>query len=83
MKPQIQISKLISESKATLRKRNQITLPAEVIDLLGVREGDTLVISLEEGCATLRPVRHSYAGIAKGVYGDAGNYVARERAAWE
>jgi hypothetical protein len=39
------------------------------------------MIRLKNGSATLRPVRRSYAGIAKGIYGDA--FAEQERADWE
>jgi AbrB family looped-hinge helix DNA binding protein len=70
-----------SEIAAVVRKRNQLTLPSEAVDFLGLREGDTVVIRLANGSATLRPVRRSYAGIAKGLYGK--DFVERERAGWE
>jgi bifunctional DNA-binding transcriptional regulator/antitoxin component of YhaV-PrlF toxin-antitoxin module len=70
-----------SEIVAVVRKRHQLTLPGEAIDFLGLREGDQVVISLVNGSATLRPVRRSYAGIAKGLYGK--DFVERERAGWE
>lgn len=76
-----QIAKLISETAAVIRKRNQLTLPSEAVDFLGLREGDTVVIKLANGSATLRPVRRSYAGIAKGAYGK--DFVERERTGWE
>jgi len=69
------------EISAVLRKRNQLTLPSEAVDFLDLREGDTVVIKLTNGYATLRPVRRSYAGIAKGLYGK--EFVKRERADWE
>jgi bifunctional DNA-binding transcriptional regulator/antitoxin component of YhaV-PrlF toxin-antitoxin module len=71
------------EFDVTIRKRNQITLPNQAVELLGVGEGDRLIIALEHGSASLRPVHRSYAGIAKGVYGDAGIYAERERSEWE
>jgi AbrB family looped-hinge helix DNA binding protein len=72
-----------TEIEAVVRKRNQITLPSEAVDFLGLREGDVVVIKLKNGSAMLRPVRRSYAGIAKGVYGDADAFVRRERSDWE
>jgi AbrB family looped-hinge helix DNA binding protein len=77
------IQKKLAESEiiAKIRKRNQITLPIEAIEALGLREGDTVVIKLKNGSATLRPVRRSYAGIAKGLY--EGDFLKRERASWE
>lgn len=83
MRSKIQINQEKAEIEAVVRKRNQITLPAEAVDFLGVREGDVVVIKLKNGSAMLRPVRRSYAGIAKGVYGHGGAFVARERADWE
>jgi bifunctional DNA-binding transcriptional regulator/antitoxin component of YhaV-PrlF toxin-antitoxin module len=71
------------ELEAVVRKRNQITLPGQAVELLDIREGDVLVIQVMRGSAVLRPVRRSYAGMAKGVYGLADDFVARERADWE
>jgi AbrB family looped-hinge helix DNA binding protein len=70
----------VSEVLAVIRKRNQLTLPSEAIDFLGLREGDTVVIKLKNGSVTLRPVRHSYAGIARGLYER--DFLERERASW-
>jgi hypothetical protein len=39
----------------------------------------------EPGLVHLRPLRRSYAGVARGIYGseaDAAEYVKNERAAW-
>jgi bifunctional DNA-binding transcriptional regulator/antitoxin component of YhaV-PrlF toxin-antitoxin module len=69
--------------EAVLRKRNQLTLPSEAVDVLGLREGDVVIIEVKHHAATLRPVRRSYAGALTGVYGDANEYVERERASWE
>jgi AbrB family looped-hinge helix DNA binding protein len=81
MKVKSQIIKSGAEIAAVVRKRNQLTLPSEAVDFLGLREGDTVMIRLKNGSATLRPVRRSYAGIAKGIYGDA--FAEQERADWE
>jgi antitoxin component of MazEF toxin-antitoxin module len=70
-----------SETVAVLRKRNQLTLPNEAVRFLGLREGDTVVIKLKNGSALLRPLRRSYAGIAKGLYES--DFLERERASWE
>jgi hypothetical protein len=73
-----------SDNIAIVRKRNQITLPAEAVLMLGLSEGDRIIIELSPGdqVATLRPVRRSYAGLLKGVYGDASDYTEAERDAW-
>lgn len=72
-----------SEFEAVIRKRNQLTLPTKVAQLLDVREGDILVLHVAEGVATIRPIRRSYAGIAHGTYGNDDDYVASERDSWE
>jgi len=69
--------------EAVLRKRNQLTLPSEAVALLGMHEGDTVIIEVKADSATLRPIRQSYAGVLKGVFGDAKRYIDRERSAWE
>lgn len=69
--------------KAVLRKRNQLTLPTEAADLLGLHEGDVIVIEVRRNIATLRPVRRSYAGALRGVYGNGEDYLDTERASWE
>ncbi|MGH7727269.1 MAG: AbrB/MazE/SpoVT family DNA-binding domain-containing protein [Vulcanimicrobiaceae bacterium] len=66
-----------------IRARNQLTLPGPAAALLGVREGDVLVIAVTADSATLRPIRRSYAGIGKGTYGNPNTFVERERADWE
>lgn len=73
----------MSELEATLRKKNQLTLPSEAVEHLGVSEGDTLVIAIREGEAIIRPVKRSYAGLLAGVYGDAERFVERERSNWD
>jgi len=72
----------LSDDSTTIRKRNQLTLPAGVAAALGVGEGDVLSIEVEGGAAILRPVRRSYAGVLEGVYGDADAFVKRERDEW-
>lgn len=79
------------EAEATVRLKNQITLPAEVVARLGIEPGDHLLFSLLEGEALpyveMRPLRRSYAGIAKGLYGksdeDVDRYVREERESWK
>jgi antitoxin component of MazEF toxin-antitoxin module len=83
MRPNLQKSQEKIEIQTIFRKRNQITLPSQAVELLGVREGDVIVIEIASGSATLRPVRRSYAGIARGVYGNASDFVAGERTDWE
>jgi bifunctional DNA-binding transcriptional regulator/antitoxin component of YhaV-PrlF toxin-antitoxin module len=74
-------SRAAARSSAVLRKRSQITLPADLIDQLGLEEGDTILIDAYEGYAIVRPVRHSYAGRYAGVYG--AGYLEAERSSWD
>lgn len=53
-------------AEAVLRKRNQLTLPSEAAELLGLHEGEVVVIEVKRHMATLRPVRRSYAGAPAG-----------------
>ncbi len=41
---------------ATLTSKSQITIPAEVHRRLGIGPGDRVVLEVEGGAATLRPV---------------------------
>ena len=70
-----------SFSECEAARRNRGT-PAEAVDLLGLHEGDVVIIEVKHHTATLRPVRRSYAGTQRGVYGDADSYVKDEREAW-
>ena len=77
------------EVEVTIREKNQLTLPERVARRLGVRAGQRLIVTVaDEGAteATMRPLRESYAGIAKGVYGrttaEQLRYVAEERGSW-
>ncbi|HVB54729.1 MAG TPA: AbrB/MazE/SpoVT family DNA-binding domain-containing protein [Candidatus Acidoferrales bacterium] len=71
-----------------LRKKNQLTLPEELAKVLDVRAGSRLIMQFdpEEGVITLRPLRDSYAGILRGVYGtsaEAAAYGEEERGSWD
>ena len=68
---------------ATLRRKNQLTIPREAAEALGLSEGDSVVVEIVRGTISLRPVRRSYAGIASGVYGDGSTFVRQERDSWE
>jgi AbrB family looped-hinge helix DNA binding protein len=78
------------EVTVTVRRKNQMTVPDVLAERLGLHPGDRLVLRLEEGADgepgfRARPLRRSYAGALRGVYGtpeDAAAYLAGERAAW-
>lgn len=75
----------------TIRRKNQMTVPEVFAERLGLRPGDRLVLELEQGVdgqpeIRARPLRRSYAGMLRGVYGtseDAATYLAGERRAWD
>jgi len=46
-------------SKGTLSSKNQITIPIEMVRALGLRPGDQLEFTLEDGSITLKPRRMS------------------------
>ena len=77
----------MSDIVVTLRKKNQLTVPEPFVEQLGLSPGDRLIISLDPESATLRarPLRKSYYGSMRGVYGtpeEVKAYLDEERAAW-
>jgi AbrB family looped-hinge helix DNA binding protein len=75
--------------ETTLRGRNQLTVPKEIAEAFGLREGQRLTFALDPGRPdeiVVRPMRESYAGILTGVFGvtDAEReaYVKGERDSW-
>lgn len=77
------------EVEVQLRQRNQITVPVEAVDGLGVAPGDRLVLTVDPAHrrVEIRPLRQSYAGVAGTSYGKTAReidaYIKRERAAWD
>ena len=77
------------EGVVELRKKNQVTLPSEVAREMGVREGARLIITYnpEAGEARVRPLRDSYSGTLRGVYGRTPavirEYLKGERESWD
>jgi antitoxin component of MazEF toxin-antitoxin module len=79
------------EFAVTLRRGNQMTLPPALVERLGLHAGDRLVLRLEDGPAgapelRARPLRRSYAGALRGVYGtsdEAAAYLEGERTSWK
>jgi len=71
--------------RATLRAKHQITLPGAVVKRLRLREGDQLIVALEEDRAILRPVRSSYRAVLKDEFKNASDIAAflrTERESW-
>lgn len=78
----------ILEVKAIVRAKNQMTLPDPIVKRLGVQVGDEVIVCFDDeepGVVRVRPLRRSYAGVARGIYGsaeEAAEYVKGERASW-
>ena len=72
-------------AEVTLSAKNQIVIPREARQALGVKAGDKLlVVTMGEGVIILqRPKAYHKAirGIAKGLYPD--GYLEKERAGWK
>jgi AbrB family looped-hinge helix DNA binding protein len=60
------------ELETTIRARNQVTIPKTVADTHGFREGQRVVIVVDDDHPDefiVRRLRDTYAGILSGVYG--------------
>lgn len=79
------------QSIIKVSSKRQITIPADVYRMLGLRPGSKLAVRVEDGKIILSNVAASYtemmAGSLKGVYGhtqeEVDEYVRRERESWE
>jgi len=76
------------EIEATVRTKNQVTIPQPVAQRHGIEPGQRLVIvdSGAEDEFTVRIIRPSYAGVLAGVFGTTEQnvaYVRGEREAWD
>lgn len=71
---------------ARLRSRNQLTLPAPVVDAIGIGEGDAFAVEhdpSEPDVVVLRRIRASYAGALRSLYAPTDEYLEGERAGWD
>jgi len=72
-------------AEATLSSKNQIVIPKEAREALGVKPGDKLLIIVHSGEVTVmkRPAKYHLAiqGLARGLYGP--DYLKKERASWK
>ncbi len=76
------------DEKIVLRGRNQLTIPKNVAEARGLREGQSLVIHTDDerpGEIILRIFPQTYAGAFSDVFAgiDPEEYVKVERASWE
>jgi bifunctional DNA-binding transcriptional regulator/antitoxin component of YhaV-PrlF toxin-antitoxin module len=59
----------IQPTAARVRPKNQITVPDAALASVGVSVGDRLLVTVEDGVIKLEPIRTSYFGALKGVWG--------------
>jgi len=78
-----------SSVEVPLRRKNQMTLPAEVARALEASPGDRLLFTVHPDApdtAVVRRIRDSYFGALAGAYGSSQDelldYVRNERASW-
>ena len=88
MRRQVRLLSLLPKCKvmaeATLSKENQIVLPKETREALGIKPGDRLMVVTRGATVILMPKPASYAaallGLGRGMYGK--DHVRKERASW-
>ncbi|MGD0437146.1 MAG: AbrB/MazE/SpoVT family DNA-binding domain-containing protein [Bryobacteraceae bacterium] len=72
-------------AEATLSSKNQIVIPREARDALGVKAGDKLLIAVHDGMLIVMPRPKSFAkaifGLARGTYPE--DYLQKERESWD
>jgi AbrB family looped-hinge helix DNA binding protein len=78
-----------------IRPKGQITIPADILQAWQIHSNDKINVNLVNGVVMLTPVNRrehkksimSYAGIARGVWGDSAddidNFIRNERDSWE
>lgn len=74
-------------TRVKMSSKNQIVIPREARERLGLRPGDRLVVSVEDGRIVLERTPEdpgeALRGLLRECYGDVDAYVARERGSWE
>jgi AbrB family looped-hinge helix DNA binding protein len=73
-------------AEATLSSKNQIVIPKEAREALGVKPGDKLLITVHKGSVSVmkRPAKYHLAIeglVPPGFYGP--DYLKKERASWK
>ena len=72
-------------AEANLSSKNQIVVPKEARERLGVKPGDTLLVILKGNSVYLYPkprnFRKALRGLGKGIYPP--DYLKKERESWE
>lgn len=71
--------------EAKISSKNQIVVPKEARERLGVKSGDTLLVILKGNAVYLYPKPKNYRkalrGLGKGLYGP--DYLKKERESWD
>jgi AbrB family looped-hinge helix DNA binding protein len=72
-------------AEVTLSSKNQIVIPKEAREALGVKPGEKLLITVHNGKVMVmkRPAKYHLAiqGLARGLYGP--DYLKKERDSWK
>jgi AbrB family looped-hinge helix DNA binding protein len=72
-------------AEATISSKNQIVIPREAREALGVKPGDKLLVVVRDGRVIMLPKPKSFAkairGIARGTYPE--DYLRKERESWD
>ena len=79
----------------TIDQKGQISIPEEILQTWQIQPYDKISVKLVNGAVILTPVKHrekkqsilSYAGVARGIWGDSADeldrFVSYERDSWE
>jgi bifunctional DNA-binding transcriptional regulator/antitoxin component of YhaV-PrlF toxin-antitoxin module len=59
----------IQPTPVRIRAKNQITVPDASLSAVGMKVGDRLLVTVEDGAIRLEPIRANYFGALKGVWG--------------
>jgi AbrB family looped-hinge helix DNA binding protein len=77
--------KMKSMAETTISRRNQIVIPREAREALGVKAGDKLLVIVRGGSVTILRKPRSYEaaihGLMRGTY--AKGYLRKERESWD
>jgi AbrB family looped-hinge helix DNA binding protein len=72
-------------AEVTLSSKNQIVIPREARERLGLKPGDKLLVVVQGDVLIVRPqpesFEHALRGIARGVYPP--GYLEKERQSWD
>ena len=77
---------LAVSAEARLRAKSQLTIPEQIVEAVGVSEGDRFSIEVspdDPDTIRLHRIRDSYAGALRDLYGDPDAYLEGERRTWD